>query len=68
MTDKSQLSFLKYILGENKYSSNLAVMTETGRLPMYFSVIISIVNYLYRLENISEGLLKDSYVIKASAS
>ena len=64
MTDQSQLSFLKYmyILGVNKYSSNLAVMSETGRLPMYFSVIISIVKYLYRLENISEGLLKDSYM------
>ena len=62
MTDKSQLSFLKYILGVNKYSSNLAVMSVTGRLPRYFSVIISIVKYLYRLENISEGLLKDSYM------
>ena len=48
----------------NKYSSNLAVMSETGRLPMYFSVIISIVKYmyLYRLENISEGLFTDSYM------
>ena len=55
MIDKSQLSFLKYILGVNKYSSNLAVMSETGRLPMYFPVIISTVKYLYRLENISEG-------------
>ena len=62
MTDKSQLSFLKYILGVNKYPSNLAVMSETGRLPMYFSFIISIVKYLYRLENISEGLLKESYM------
>ena len=61
-TDKSQLSFLKYIIGVNKYSLNLAVMSETGRLPIYFSVIISIVKYLYRLENISEGLLKDSYM------
>ena len=46
----------------NKYSSNLAVMSETGQLPMYFSVIISIVKYLYRLENAPEGLLKDSYM------
>ena len=51
MVDKSQVSFLKYILGVNRYSSNLAVMSETGRLPMHLSVIISIVKYLHRLEN-----------------
>ena len=53
--DKSHVSFLKYTLGVNKYSSNLAALSETGRLPMYFSVIISIVKYLHRLENSSDG-------------
>lgn len=28
---------------------------------MYFSVILSIVKYLYRLENVSDGLLKEAY-------
>ena len=58
--DKSHVSFLKYTLGVNKYSSNLAALSETGRLPMYFSVIISIVKYLHRLENSSDGILRDS--------
>ena len=39
MTDKSQLGFLKYILGVNKYSSNLAVVSETGRLPCTFQLL-----------------------------
>ena len=45
----------------NKYSSNLAVLSETGRFPMYFSIILSIVKYLYRLENLNDGLLKQEY-------
>ena len=61
--DKSQIRYLKYILGVNKHSSNLAVLSETGRFPMYFSVVMSIVKYLYRLENISDELLKEAYVL-----
>ena len=45
LADKSQMTVLKYTLGVNKYSSNLAVLSETDRLPMPFSVIISIVKY-----------------------
>lgn len=37
-------------------------MSETGRFPMYFSIIISVIKYLYRLENSSDGLLRDSYM------
>ena len=35
---------------------------SSKRLPMHLSVIISIVKYLYRFENASDGLLKDSYI------
>ena len=47
----------------NKHSSNLAVMSETGRFPMYFSIVLSIVKYLYRLENTSNLLLKEAYCL-----
>ena len=30
ITDKSQIRYLKYILGINKHSSNLAVLSENG--------------------------------------
>ena len=33
ITDKAQTRYLKYILGVNKYSSNMAVLSETGRYP-----------------------------------
>ena len=61
IADKSQINYLKYILGVNKHSSNLAVLSETGRFPMYFSIILSIVKYLCRLENLNDGLLKQAY-------
>lgn len=66
IADRSQVKYLKYILGVNKYSSNLAVLSETGRFPMYFSIIISVVKYLFRLENTSNELLKQSYSLAKS--
>ena len=63
IADKSQVRYLKYILGVNKNSSNLAVLSETGRYPMYFSIIISIVKCLYKLKHLTDGLLKEAYIL-----
>ena len=54
---------MNYILGVNSHSSNLAILSETDRFPMSFSVVMSVVKYLHRLENISAGLLKETYVL-----
>ena len=56
IADRSHLKYLKYILGVNKNTSNIALLSETGRFPMYFSIILSIVKYLHRLENTSNAL------------
>jgi hypothetical protein len=37
--DKSHFKYLKYILGVNKKFTNLAVLCELGRYPLYFSVV-----------------------------
>ena len=66
IADKAQIRYLKYILGVNKYSSNIAVMSETGRLPMFFSIIFTIMKYLYRLENCEHGLLYEAYQLNKS--
>ena len=63
IADKSQIRYLKYVLGVNKHTSNLAVLSETGRFPMYFSIILSIVKYLHRLENTSNISLKEAYCL-----
>ena len=63
IADKSQIRYLKYVLGVNKHTSNLAVLSETGRFPVYFSIILSIVKYQHRLENTSNSLLKEAYCL-----
>ena len=60
--DKSHFRYLKYILGVNKKASNLAVLSEVARFPLYFSVILSMIKYLHRLDKLEDGLLYDAYV------
>ena len=67
IADKSQIRYLKYVLGVNKHTSNLAVLSETGRFPMYFSIILSIVKYLHRLENTSNISLKKAYSLSKTS-
>ena len=66
IADKAHIRYLKYILGVNKYSSNFAVLSETGRYPMFFSIVISIIKYLYRLENSENGLLYEAFKLNKS--
>ena len=47
----------------NKSTSNLAVLSKTDQFPMYFSIILSIVKYLHRLENTSNAFLKEAYCL-----
>ena len=60
--EKAHMKFMKYYLGVNTKSSNLAVLSEYGRFPLYFSIIIAMVKYLHRLENQKEGLLYQAYL------
>lgn len=62
ITEKSHSRFMKYILGVNRKASNIAVMSELERYPIYFSVILSMLKYFHRLNNLSEGLLYDAFV------
>ena len=61
ITEKSHSRFMKYILGVNRKASNITVMSELKRYPIYFSVILSMLKYLHRLNNLSEGLLYDAF-------
>jgi hypothetical protein len=36
-------------------------MSELERYPIYFSVILSMLKYFHRLNNLSEGLLYDAF-------
>ena len=41
-------------------------MSETGRLPMFFSIIFTIIKYLYRLKNCEHSLLWEAYQLNKS--
>jgi hypothetical protein len=60
--DKSHFKYLKYILGVNKKFTNLAVLSELGRYPLYFSVVLSMLKYWFRIDNMESGLLFDAYI------
>ena len=58
----NHIKILKYILGVNRKTTNIAVMSELGRYPIYFSVILAMLKYCHRLEGQQESLLFDAYV------
>ena len=37
-------------------------MSEIGRFPMYFTIILSMLKYCHRLERLKEGLLFDAFI------
>ena len=56
------VKFVKYILGVNRKTTNIAVMSELGRYHIYFSVILAMLKYCHRLEGQQEGLLQLFYL------
>lgn len=64
--EKMNIKACKYILGVNRYSTNAAVMSELGRFPLFFSIIISMIKYWYRLENSNDQLLRNAYDMNKS--
>jgi hypothetical protein len=43
VADKINLTFCKFILGVNIKSSNIAVLSELGRFPIYFNIVLSMI-------------------------
>ena len=64
--DKSDFKYLKYILGINKKSINLAVLSELGRYPLYFSIVLPMLKYWFRIDKMESGLLSDVYIANQS--
>jgi hypothetical protein len=52
-----------FILGVNKRTTNIAVLSELGRFPLYFNIIKGMLLYWYRLVNVGKEfpLLKEVY-------
>jgi hypothetical protein len=54
------IKFCKFIIGSGKKSTNIAILSELGRLPIFYSVLISFFTYWHRLANIPENTLLHS--------
>ena len=62
-SEKLHIKFCKLILGVHKKSTNFACLSELGRFPLHFNIVLSMVNYWYRLENLQSSfpLLSGAY-------
>ena len=60
-----QYMFLRVILGVTKNSSKLAILIETGQLPLITNVITSIVKFWFHLSNSNSPILRNSLRVNA---
>lgn len=58
--NKVFMSFIRQILGVNKKTSNLALLTETGKYPLIFKIYLSIFKYWVRLNETPSKLLAEA--------
>ena len=58
--EKAHMKFCKFSLGVGKRSSNLAVIGELGRYPLFIEIIISMFSYLTRISNSKDILLSEA--------
>jgi hypothetical protein len=56
--EKLNIRFCKYLLGVNKKSTNIVVLSELGRYPIYLKLITQVPSYWHMLENEPSNLLK----------
>ena len=49
LCDKLQIKFLKYISRMHKKASDIAVLSEFGRYPLYINALVNTCKYLHRL-------------------
>ena len=67
--EKLHVKFCKYLLGVNKRSTNIAALSELGRLPLCISHIVAMFSYWLRLENVhANSLLHHAFKESTSLS
>jgi hypothetical protein len=65
--EKLHVKFCKYLLGVNKRSTNIAVLSKLGRMPLFISHVVAMFSYWHILENVAENSLL-SHALKESIS
>ena len=56
--ERLHIRVCKQILRVHKKATNIAVLAELGRFPLYFDILIAIMKYYTRLEGLCNNLLK----------
>ena len=64
--EKAHLSFCKFILGVSKKATNIAVMGELGRYPLFLEVLLNMFKYYIRLKKSDDLLLKEAFNLSKS--
>ena len=59
--EKLNLKYCKYILGVTKLCTNIAVLSELGRYPLYIDLLKQLFMYWYRLEHSPSDILSRAY-------
>ena len=59
--EKLNLKFNKYILGVSKLCTNIAVLSELGRYPLYIDILKHMFMYWHRLEQTPSDLLAKAF-------
>ena len=61
--NKANLSFLRQILGVHKKTTNIALLAETGKLPLCIKIFSHIVKYWMRLKATEKNLLREAHKV-----
>ncbi len=61
LCERLHIRVYKQILHVIKKATNIAVLAELGRFPLYFDILIAIMKYYTRLEGLCNNLMKKVY-------
>ncbi|CAG2225886.1 unnamed protein product [Mytilus edulis] len=67
-TESVHLKICKFSLGVGKRSTNMAVIGELGRYPLFIEVIVNMFSYLSRLTSTEDQLLSEALLVSKSLS
>ena len=59
--EKLNIKFCKFVLGVNKRTTNMGVVSELGRFPLFTSLITALFLYWHRLENKPSNIMRCAY-------
>ena len=66
VVEKAHISFCKFILGVPRRATNIAVMGELGRYPLFLEILLNMFKYSIRLYKTEDVLLQQAFSLSKS--